>query len=163
VSKELIPLPEVLTLLAEAPSRLATLTAGVTPAQLRAAPAHDERSAIEVLAHLRSCADVWGGCIATILAEARPTIRAMNPRTWVKKTGYRELEFQPSLRAYTSQRKKLMVVLKSLPHEGWSRLATVTGAGAPPERTVLSYAQRMARHERRHIEQIQNIVNTIGK
>jgi len=158
-----IPLPEILTLLTEAPARLAALTAGVTPAQLRAAPAPGEWSAVKVLAHLRACADVWGGCIATILTEDRPTIRAIDPRTWVERTDYRELEFQPSLRAYSSQRKKLMSVLKSLPPESWSRSATLTGAGAPLERTVLSFAQRMARHERPHIKQIQSIVNAIGR
>jgi len=72
---------QVLALLAEAPTRIAALTAGVSPAQLRHAPTRDEWSANEVLAHLRSCADVWGSCIATIIAEDRPTIRAINPRT----------------------------------------------------------------------------------
>jgi hypothetical protein len=163
VSGKPIPLEEILTLLVEAPSRLAALTTRLTPAQLRTAPAPGEWSAVEVLTHLRSCADVWGDCIARILAEDKPTLRAVDPRTWVEKTDYRELEFQPSLRAYTAQRKKLMAVLESLPPKSWSRSAMVTGAGAPLERTVLSYAQRMARHERPHIKQIRNIVDMIGK
>jgi hypothetical protein len=32
-----------------------------------AALALSEWSAVEVLAHLRACGDVWGGCIARIL------------------------------------------------------------------------------------------------
>ena len=49
-------------------------------------------SATEILAHLRSCADVWGDCIAAILAEDRPTLRAINPTTWIDRTNYRETD-----------------------------------------------------------------------
>jgi len=49
--------------------------------------------------------------------------------------------------------------LKPLPVEAWSRTATVTGAGKPRERTVYTYAQWLANHERTHIKQIERIVN----
>lgn len=149
---------EVLALLAEAPRRLAALTAALAPAQLQARPNHDEWSANEVLAHLRACADVWGGCIGTILAEERPAIRAVNPRTWIEQTDYRELEFSPSLHAFARQRAELLAALASLSPEKWSRAATVTGAGKPLNRTVLTYAEWLARHERPHIKQIARIV-----
>jgi hypothetical protein len=41
-------------------------------------------------------------------------------------------------------------------------MATVTGAGKPRERTVYTYAQWLANHERPHIKQIEHIVNTIS-
>lgn len=148
-------------MLAAAPARLAALTSGLRPALLRTASNQDEWSTNEVLAHLRSCADVWGTCIDVILALDRPTIRAVNPRTWIKSTDYLEQEFQPSLQAFTAQRAGLLAVLKSLPTEKWSRAATVTGAGKTLERTVLSYAQWMAEHERPHVKQIQRIVDTM--
>jgi hypothetical protein len=37
----------------------------------------------------------------------------------------------------------------------------VTGAGKPLERTVLFYANWLARHERRHVDQIEQIVRTL--
>jgi hypothetical protein len=64
-----------------APPRLAALTADVSPARLRATLGPGEWSANDVLAHLRACADVWGGCIVTMLADDHPTLRAVNPRT----------------------------------------------------------------------------------
>jgi hypothetical protein len=131
---------QILTLMAEAPAHIATVTADLTPDQLRAAPDPDEWSANDVLAHLRACADVWGDCIAKIIAEDHPTIRAMSPRTWIRKTNYLDLQFRPSLEAYTTQRASLLVVLKSLRPEDWSRSATVKGAGKVLERTVLYYA-----------------------
>src|SRR5687767_13744695 len=102
---------QILPLLAAAPHRLTALVEGVAPAQLRAAPGPDELSANDILAHLRACADVWGSRIATILAEDRPTIQAMNPRTWINKSIYLDLEFHPSLQAFITQRADLLGVL----------------------------------------------------
>ena len=157
----MLTIEQVLSLLAETPPRLDALTAGLAPAHLRTAPNQDEWSANDVLAHLRACADVWGGCIAAIIAEERPTLRAVNPRTWINQTDYRELEFQPSLRAFAAQRADLLAVLEPLPPEAWSRAATVTGAGKVLERTVLSYAQWLAEHERPHVKQIARLVTTL--
>ena len=89
---------------------------------------------------------MWGGCIAAILAEDRPTIKAINPTTWINSTNYRELEFQPSLDAFTAQHAALQ-----------------TGAGKPLERTVIFYAQWLAHHERPHIKQIARIVNALPR
>jgi DinB superfamily len=154
-----LTIEQVLTLLAETPPRLAALTAGLSPAQLHTAPNHDAWSANDVLAHLRACADVWGGCMLTLIAEDTPTLRAVNPLTWIKKTNYLELEFRPSLRSFTTQRADLLAVFQPLPREAWSRAATVTGAGKVLERTVLFYAQWMAGHERSHVKQVGRIVS----
>ena len=97
----------------------------------------------------------------TILAEDAPTIRAINPTTWIKQTNYPELEFQSSLRSFAAQRAELLAVLQSLPDEGWLRKATVTGAGKVLERTVLFYAQWLATHERTHVKQIGRLANTM--
>lgn len=152
-----LTIEQVLTLLAETPERIAAVTAGLTPAELRTAPSREEWSANDVLAHLRACADMWGGCMAAMLAEDRPTLRAINPRTWIKKTDYLDLEFRPSFRSFARQRAELLAVLEPLPRKGWSRSATVTGAGAVLERTVLSYGQWLARHERPHVKQVERI------
>jgi len=156
-----LTIEQVLTLLVGTPPRLEAITAGLTAAQLHTAPNEDEWSANDVLAHLRACADVWGGCIAAMIAEDMPTLRAVNPRTWIKQTDYRDQEFLPSLRAFAVQRAELLSVLEPLPPEGWSRAATVTGAGKALERTVLFYARWLAGHERPHVKQIARIVTMI--
>ena len=133
----------------------------MAPAQLWTAPNRGGWTATDSFAHLRSGADVWGDCIRAILAEDRPTLRAVDPRTWIEGTDYLALDFRPSLRAFTEQRAALLAVLEPLPPEGWSRPATVTGAGRPLERTVLSYAQRLARHERPHVRQVERVVDAV--
>jgi hypothetical protein len=150
-----------LSLLAETPTRIAALTEGLTPAQLRTAPGADEWSAHDVLAHLRSCADVWGDSMRRILTEDRPTIRAINPRTWIERTDYLDLDFAPSLRAFAAQRVDLLAVLAALRPDDWTRMAILTGAGRPLHPTVLDYASRMARHERPHIKQIAGIATAL--
>jgi hypothetical protein len=159
MSEKLLPIQFILTLLTETPMRITALTAGLTTFQLHAAPDPGEWSVNDILAHLRSCADVWGGCIERIIAEERPTLRAVNPRTWIKHTDYPEQEFQHSLLAFKAQRAGLLAVLEPLPVESWSRSATVTGAGNILERTVQFYAGWLARHERSHLKPVERIVN----
>jgi hypothetical protein len=163
VSRSSLTREQVLTLLTATPPRIAALTAGLTPAQLRTAPKPGEWSANDVLAHLRSCADMWGKCLFTIIAEDYPTIRAVHPTAWINQTDYPDLEFRPSLRSFTKQRAQLLAVLKPLSPASWSRSATVTGAGSPLVRTVLSYAQRLARHERSHYKPVERIVKAMQR
>lgn len=157
-----LTIEQVLSLLTEQPKAIAALTASLPKARLDRSPSRGEWSVNDVLAHLRSCADVWGKYIATIIAEERPTIRAVNPTTWIKSTNYPELEFTPSLRAFTRQRAELLALLRPLPALDWSRRATVTGAGRPRERTVLDYARWLANHERSHVKHIGRIVISPG-
>lgn len=161
MSSRSLTIEQVLALLAETLQRIATLTNGLAPAQLRTAPGQGEWSANDVLAHMRSCADMWGKCIATMLAEDRPTIRAVHPRTWIKQTDYPDLEFGPSVRSFATQRADLLAILEPLPPEAWARAAAVKETGGTLERTVLSYAERLARHEQPHIEQIGRIVGAM--
>ena len=163
MAKKAVPIEKIIALLKQNPLTIAELTAELTPKQLRTVPNEGGWSAVEVLAHLRSCADVWGNCMATILAEDRPTIRAINPRTWVKSTNYPDLNFHPSFQAFTTQRAELLALLESLVPEDWLRGATVTGAGKPLNRTVQFYAQWLAEHERSHVKQFKRIINTMQR
>ncbi len=161
MSRTILTIEQILTILAETPPCLAGLAAGLTESQLQAAPGSGEWSVNAVLAHLRSCADVWGNCIVAILDQDHPTIRAVNPTTWIQATDYLEQGFRPSLRAFTVQRENLLKVLRPLKAAGWSRSANVTGAGKALELTVQSYAQRMARHERPHVKQIMRAASAV--
>ena len=151
----------ILTILAQTPERIAALTKDLVPAHLHGTPAQGEWVLNDVLAHLRACADVWGDCMRTMLAEEHPTIRAINPQAWIERTDYRDLEFHQSFGAFARQRAELLAMLGPLPPEGWARTATITGAGAPLQRTVLEFGSRMARHERAHVTHIKRFVKAI--
>jgi hypothetical protein len=151
---------QVLMQLKAQPEAISALIADLPRARLHRQPSPGAWSVNDVLAHLRSCSDMWGRYIAMIIAEDRPTIRAMNPTTWIKSTNYPELDFAPSFRAFVKQRAELLALLGPLPKAAWSRTATVTGAGRPRERTVLEYAQWLANHERSHVKHIARIINS---
>ena len=163
MSRSMLPSEQILSLLAQTPARIAALTADLAPTHWRTPPSQGEWSASDVLAHLRACADVWGGCMATIITEDSPTLRAINPVTWITRTDYLDLEFRPSLQSFATQRAGLLALLEPLPREGWSRSATVTGAGRVLQRTVLFYGDWLARHERQHIRQVEQIVSTVRR
>ncbi|MCA1823810.1 MAG: DinB family protein [Frankia sp.] len=152
----------VLELLEQSPKRIEEITSHLTAEQLRATPEPGEWSAVEVLAHLRSCADVWGGCIATILGEDKPTFRAVNPTTWIENTDYRELDFAPSWLAFRAQREHLLDALRERAPAAWARTATVTGGGRARERSVLLYAEWLATHERGHVKQFAKIAASVA-
>jgi hypothetical protein len=156
-----MPTDQVVAILRQTPGRLGALTEDVDESLLHTPPEPAEWSVTEILAHLRACADMWGGAIETIITTDHPTIRAINPVTWIESTDYRDLEFASSLRAFTTQRRQLLSLLEPLRTGGWSRRATVLGAGKPLERTVHTYADRLARHERAHWRQVANTVSAV--
>lgn len=151
---------QVMAVLEETVPRIDELTHGASPSQLRTAAGPGEWSALEVLAHLRACADVWGECMVSI-AGGTPTLRAVNPLTWIDKTNYRSLEFGPSFRAFAAQRQQLLRALRPLPRIRWSRTSTVSGAGSLLVRDVLFYGRWMAGHERSHVKQIARITSRL--
>jgi hypothetical protein len=159
MSEKTLTSEQVLTILAQTPPRIAALTNHLELTQLHTPPKSGEWSANDILAHLRACADVWGGCIMKTISEDRPTFKAVSPRSWINKTDYPKQEFPSSFHAFTTQRADLLAVLESLPHEGWSRAAMVSTVGKIYERTVLHYGERMARHERGHIRQIERLIS----
>ncbi len=139
------------------PPTIARLTEGLSASRLRRRASAGDWSINDVLAHLRSCDDMWGRYMRLIVDRDHPTFRAVNPRTWIKSTNYPELDFELSLGAYARQRADLVAFLRALPPAAWSRSATVTGAGKARERTVLDYAEWLANHERSHLRQIASL------
>lgn len=156
-----LPVEEVLTILAATPRQLDSMTAALTEPPLRTPPAPGEWSVHEILAHLRACADVRGAAALRTIADARPRIQVVNPREYLKTTDYLKLDVATSLRAFTDQRDTLLDVLRSLPARGWSRPAEIVRAASSLEGSVLYYATWIATHEVPHLEQIEATVKSV--
>lgn len=163
MARQLMTVEQILSILRDTPDRLSDLTGELAEAELHAAPEPGEWSVTEIVAHLRSCSDVWGEAIEKIAMTDHPTIRAVSPTTWIESTDYRQLAFATSLRAFRKQRDQLLALLGQLPDHGWSRRATVLGGGSPLELSVHSYATRLARHERTHWRQVAKAVLAVGQ
>lgn len=161
MSEQTYTVEQALTILTETPQRIAALTDDLSPEKLHRRPQPDEWSINEVLAHLRACADVWGGYMQRIITEDTPAFRAVSPRSYIHKTNYPALDFGISFSAFAAQRAALLATLAALPHESWSRKAMIKTVGKTYPRTVLDYADRMARHEREHLRQIERTADAV--
>jgi len=148
----------LLKLLSQSPRRISAASKALEDSRLYFRPDDKSWSANDVLAHLRACADVWGRSIMAMIAQDHPTLRYVSPRTWIRRTDYPDLEFRPSLDAFTRQRKELLKSLKTLGLEGWARGATFTATTRGREETVLSCVQRMAMHEHKHCGQVESLL-----
>jgi hypothetical protein len=142
---------EVLQLLAETPERITAVAQTLTPEQLHAKPDPKTWSINDILAHLRACVDVWVKDIDAMLAQDSPTLRHISPRTYLLKTNYPALDFEPSFQLFIEQRKALLEKLNGLDFADWSRDAEIKGR----QHTVFSQARRLAMHEAAHCEQIE--------
>ena len=145
---------ETLRELRSTPQLFKRAASGLTDAQSRRRPENDSWSVIEVLAHLRGCADVRGAWIAKILADESPTIRYVSPRTGMRKTDYVSQEFQLFLREFARQRADLVKTLSSLISADWSRGAAFTGRTPGWTQTVFELARALVDHEQAHFEQV---------
>jgi hypothetical protein len=143
-----------LTALEKTTGRITSIAKQIDVILLHEKPDKNEWSANDILAHLRSCADVWGDQLEKMIAENNRKLPYAHPRQWIKKTNYRELPFHDSFQAFKLQRKKLLKVLKELSFEAWSSAATIKGR----EHTIFTQVRRMALHEDVHCQQIEEIL-----
>jgi uncharacterized damage-inducible protein DinB len=151
---------QLITALAAAPRLFARAQRALTVKQLNTRITTDVWSINDLLAHLRACADVWGGSIDAMLVCEHPTLRYVSPRGWMRKSGYQSLAFDDSLKAYARQRKALIARLRALSPEAWARGATFTGTTLGREQTVASYVARIVAHEREHCGQVEGIIQS---
>jgi len=143
--------------LEETPRKLSILTKSVDAALLQAKPDKKSWSASDILAHLRSCADIWTHSIYAMLAENEPALPDINERKWAKVTGYTDVLFPESFQAFSLQRENLLRVLKALPFEAWKRSAVILGR----KHTIFTQVRRLAKHELEHCEQIESLLESV--
>lgn len=149
-----VEIKEVLTVLAESPRKIVRLTKGFDNLRLCFRPDRKAWSANDILAHLRSCADVWGDNIKQMIEKDKPTLPDIHPRKWIKTTNYLTLEFHPSFQGFKVKRKELLSLLRGISFEDWSRSAMI----GRREHTVFSQARRMAKHEQVHWVEIEYLL-----
>lgn len=145
---------EILTLLANQPEQIGALSADVAQGVLATRPQPDEWSALENLRHLYACEVVWGKRITDMLDQDHPSLRALNPMTWLARTDLSGHTFGSLLEVYCTHRTGLLERLRELPGEDWGRSATFTGGGRPRMLSVHTEADAIARHERTHIRTV---------
>jgi hypothetical protein len=145
----------VQVLLTENPVRIAGTTEHLKESQLHWKPDDQEWSLAELLAHLRSSADLNHFRIYAMLAVDNPTLPTIHPRLdWLKIVPYTRLPYPKSLAAYMLQREELLIVLGALDQSGWNR----SGTWNNHTYSIYLVARSMALHEEEHFEQVERLV-----
>lgn len=81
---------DCLQILEQMPLFLTSLSEKYSEEHLSTAPPR-EWSAVEILAHIRSSAEVWGYTIYAMIVLDSPTLEYIHPRDWDKKQAYKKL------------------------------------------------------------------------
>ena len=156
-----LTIDQVLSLLAAAPPRFAALTTGLAPGQLHSAP-------FRVSGPSMRCSPIFVRALtfgAIALQQSLPkTGRRCGlsiPGLGSKAQAISNKNLSSRFTLLLCRRADLLAVLAPLPPDAWLRTATITGAGTPLVRTVHSYTQWLARHERPHIKQVERITNIL--
>ena len=154
-----VEVQKYLKIISETPERIGLLVKGLDADRLHYRADVRSWSVNDILAHLRSCADLWTHSIYAMLAEKEPTFSDIDERRWAKVTRYAELPFYRSFQAYSLQRESLVHVLKDLPFESWERSALILAR----RHTVFTQTRRLAKHEIEHLGQIERLLRENGK
>lgn len=129
-------------------------TSNLSEAKLHFSPDKQTWSIAEIFAHLRSCNDIWTHSIFAMLTEENPILPDINERKWARVVRYEESPFHDSLQVFRLQRGNLLRVLHGLSIEQWERSAIIFER----KHTIFTQARRMAKHEKEHCEQIEEIL-----
>lgn len=159
MSKRLIPqapmVEKYIGLLADSPLALSQMAEPYGEDALAASLGPKTWSAVEILAHLRGCSDVWTFSILAMLAEHEPTLAPMDPRRWAKAAGYARLPYRQALDDFAAARRGLIHALRDRPLADWERRCTIGGRA----HSVYSQVRRMAEHELDHLDQMRGLLN----
>jgi hypothetical protein len=145
---------ESLRLLRVAPLRIAAATEGADAGRLHLRTDAEPWSVNDVLAHIRSAADVRERSIGAMATGQRATVRYVSPRSELRTSGYMDTPFAENFAAFRARREGLIERLERLPVDGWSRGSLIRDR---PE-TVATYVRYLVEHEAVHCDQIEQLV-----
>ncbi|HRF98814.1 MAG TPA: DinB family protein, partial [Aggregatilineales bacterium] len=113
---------KVLAQLAQNQTIITEKLAHVPESSVHIKPNDHDWSLIEVVSHLRSCADLAHFRIFAMLSVDTPHLPTIHPRMeWQKIVPYTHLPLQKSLMAYALQREEMLITLRGLDEGRWMR------------------------------------------
>ena len=151
---ELVGGREPLSILKETPAAAGTITAGLTPAQLKAPEAPGKWSIAQVLQHLADSDLVWGWRMRLILAQDRPAITGYDQDQWADRLHYADADAGQALETLrVLRRNNLQLIERASP-------ADLQRVGVHSERGEESAGYLIglyAGHDLLHLRQLERI------
>jgi hypothetical protein len=144
----------IMSILNEVPRQLETLSALLSPKQLRAPLAEGERSFIENVAHIINCEAITAEAIYEALLLDEPLIANIHPERQLGKLLRLELFETAELITYFKFRRMLLLrVLNGLNDAQWNRV--IREEGKQRKESVYWRARTLALHELEHVTDLE--------
>lgn len=156
ISTSLTPanIASVLEILAESLARLQALSKSMPKAKWNQPLRKDERTPVEVLAHMLNVEARSSEMIYQALLVDEPYFADIHPeRDWGKLLHFELLNFTELLAYFKVRRKVLLRVLSNLKEKDWSRV--VREEGKQRKETVYWRARTIAMHELDHLSDLE--------
>ena len=148
---------DVLSVLAETPNRLHSLTRGLSDSQLRTRPAPERWSLMEQLAHLSDVEIAVGFRVRTILGSPDGVaIAAFDQDRWQQAMGYNDRELESTLKAFNAARENNLRLYRSLDESAWNKYGIHAERGRESARDVVFLN---AGHDLNHLRQMEAILS----
>ena len=148
-----------LAVMAELPSALRTLTAGLPDEMMRRPEGTGKWSVIQVLEHLADHEIINGFRLRSTIAEDAPALRGYDQTRWVARLHYGEADAETVLRELETARGRTLRLLRALDPSELERVGMHAERG--PESVRLNMALT-AGHDLVHRRQIARIRAAIG-
>ncbi len=145
---------DAMKVLAATPQRLAAMTRGLTPTQLRWRPAPGKWSITEILAHLSDTELVAAYRYRMIICQSGTPIQAYDQDRWAAGCHYAKKEVKESLEEFAVVRAKNLRLLRSISRQAWERYGLHAERG---KETVRRLTEMMAGHDLNHLGQMERL------
>ena len=144
---------KIIDILEQTPSELVKLSKDLNSDQLHKPLAPGKRSFIEDVTHLINVEAIGSRSIFYPLMISDPILGKVHPeKDFGNLMKFDELEFEELLNYFTTRRKILLRVLKSLKPNDWSK--TSAQEGRKNKDTIYRSARGLSIHEYEHLEKI---------
>lgn len=133
------------------PAQLRRAIAGMTPAQLDAAPIPGKWSTRQVICHIADFEPVYADRIKRVIAEEQPLLMSGDPDEFAAKLAYAQRDLETELRLIEVVREHLAGILRTVTTETFQRTGKHSRDGLLSIETLL---QRITGHIPHHVNTI---------
>lgn len=144
---------------AAGPAQLRQAVAGMTEAQLTAAPVRGKWSTRQVICHIADFEPVYADRMKRVIAESEPTFFGGDPDVFAARLAYDQRDVDEELRLIEAVRRQMARILHSLGEDDFQRIGHHSVDGPLTLETLL---RRIVEHIPHHVGFIEEKREALG-
>lgn len=144
---------------AAGPELLRKAVAGMSNAQLDAAPIAGKWTTRQVICHIADTEPLYGERMKRVIAENDPTFFAVDPDTFAARLAYGLRSVEEELQVVDATRRQMTRILRSLTPADFQRIGKHSEDGPM---TLLTLLERITRHLPHHVKFIEEKRQHLG-